>query len=253
MQGVSEATCQSARNTCMRTRTCTHAGLTVLAPGSALVQRGIAELACTRLAGLHGDLHRAGTHADTSCSALRGYRAAAAAHPRMDAAQQARGSGACGAARLQRRDDTTLASDANRAHGPGPGIMGMGHALGTASAPPGAGGDVPQPHKGPWALFEQGLQHGRIRPDERQQVPMRHLQQLYVQLEKLYKKRNKPSNLTMVDSYATKQSSWYDDVDHLCLLMAMRARDLPTAILHDPCSRACRVRPTARHAGFRRC
>lgn len=85
--------------------------------------------------------------------------------------------------------------------------MGVGRSLGT-DTPAATSRDVPQSHVGPWALFEQGLQHGRIRPDERQHAPMKCLQQLYVQLDKLYKKRNKPSNLTMVDSYAKKKTGW---------------------------------------------
>jgi hypothetical protein len=70
---------------------------------------------------------------------------------------------------------------------------------------------IPEPSRGPWAAYQKGIQHGRIRPDERQLKPMKILQELYVQLEKLYPARAKPSNLTILESVERKDTrSWCD-------------------------------------------
>jgi hypothetical protein len=70
---------------------------------------------------------------------------------------------------------------------------------------------VPEAGRGPWAAYQSGIQHGRIRPDVRQLKPMKLLQELYIQLEALYPPKRKPSNLTLVESVERKdKASWCD-------------------------------------------
>ena len=70
-----------------------------------------------------------------------------------------------------------------------------------------------KPHTGPWAKYTDGLRKGELRPDERQVAAMKHLQRLYVDLEKMYPptRKGRPSNLAVTDSVAPSQrvtSSW---------------------------------------------
>jgi hypothetical protein len=59
---------------------------------------------------------------------------------------------------------------------------------------------------GPQQLYHELLDSGSMRTDARQVAAMQLLQDVYVQLVKLYPKRRKPSNLTMVDNISTSSN-----------------------------------------------
>lgn len=64
--------------------------------------------------------------------------------------------------------------------------------------------------RGPQAVFQAQLESGTLRSDPRQVAAIQLLQNVYTQLEKLYPKKKKPSNLTMVANVSTKskRSAW---------------------------------------------
>ena len=65
--------------------------------------------------------------------------------------------------------------------------------------------------RGPQPYFQAQIDSGTMRSDPRQVAAMGLLQDVYIQLEKLYPRMKKPSNLTMVSNISKKSNhdAWY--------------------------------------------
>lgn len=70
--------------------------------------------------------------------------------------------------------------------------------------------------RGPQADFQAQLDDGTLRSDPRQVAAIGLLQDVYIQLEKLYPRKKKPSNLTMLNNVSTKQSRAAWCAAHTC-------------------------------------
>ena len=85
----------------------------------------------------------------------------------------------------------------------------------------------PLPAHGPWARYQAGLQAEQLRHDVRQEVAMKLLQRLYVELQALHPhpRKRSGSNLTMFENVApteTPKRSWCDPCSAICKIMPSR-------------------------------